>query len=97
VENIGNNTFRTVFPNKTELQRMVEWGVVQSKFNNAKLKIGEKVTARLSWPYQKFGSNSMNFQRSSVIFFTIWVVGSILGTTKYVDMVFSRKHEIGRM
>jgi hypothetical protein len=42
VEDIGNNTFRTVFPNKTELQRMVEWGVVHSKFNNAKIKIGEK-------------------------------------------------------
>jgi hypothetical protein len=43
VEEIGNNIFRTVFPNKTELQRMVEWGVVQTKFQNAKLKIGERM------------------------------------------------------
>jgi hypothetical protein len=43
VEEVGNNIFRTVFPNKTELQRMVEWGVVQTKFQNAKLKIGERM------------------------------------------------------
>jgi hypothetical protein len=35
VEDIVNNMFRTMFPNKAELQRMVEWGVVQSKFQNA--------------------------------------------------------------
>jgi hypothetical protein len=43
VEAIGNNMFKTLFPNKAELQRMVEWGVAQSKFQNAKLKIEEKM------------------------------------------------------
>jgi hypothetical protein len=28
------------FPNKNELQRMEEWGVVQSKFSDAKLQMG---------------------------------------------------------
>jgi hypothetical protein len=43
VEEIGTNIFRAIFPNKTELQCMVEWGVVQTKFLNAKLKIGERM------------------------------------------------------
>jgi hypothetical protein len=42
VVSIGGNSFRTMFPNKAELQRMVEWGVVQIKFDNAKLKIVKK-------------------------------------------------------
>jgi hypothetical protein len=32
VEEFWTNTFKTLFLNKAELQRMVEWGVVQSKF-----------------------------------------------------------------
>ena len=43
VESGGNsNTFKTLFPSKTKLKRMAEWGVVQTKFNNAKLKIEER-------------------------------------------------------
>jgi hypothetical protein len=32
VEENGNNTFKTMFPSQSELQRMVEWGVVHTKF-----------------------------------------------------------------
>jgi hypothetical protein len=47
VVSIGGNSFRTMFPNKAELQRMVEWGVVQIKFDNAKLKIVKKNDCQL--------------------------------------------------
>jgi hypothetical protein len=95
VEEIGNNIFRTIFPNKTELQHMVEWGVVQTKFQNAQLKIRErmidnkvvKVLPRIWVQFNRLPKELCNF-------FIIWAVGSILGVTKDVDMVFTRKHDI---
>jgi hypothetical protein len=39
VKATGNNSFKTVFPSKSELRRMVEWGVVHTKFQNVKLQI----------------------------------------------------------
>jgi hypothetical protein len=58
-----------VFPNKNELQRMVQWGVVQSKFNNVKIIIGEKmIENKVVKILQKFGSNLMDFQLNYVIF-----------------------------
>jgi hypothetical protein len=98
VKYIGNNTFRIVFPNKTELQRMVKWGVVHSKFNNAKIKIGEmsidnKVVKVLPKIWVQFNGRPNELSN----FFNIWAVGSMLGITKDVDMVFTRKHDICRM
>jgi hypothetical protein len=43
VEEAGHNLFRTFFPSKNELLHMVEWGVVQSKFNKAKFQIEERL------------------------------------------------------
>jgi hypothetical protein len=43
VEDTGNNTFKTVFPSKAELLRMVEWGVAHTKFEEAKIKIEERM------------------------------------------------------
>jgi hypothetical protein len=43
VKEIGMNSLKTVFPSRAELQRMVEWGVAHSKFQNAKLKIEERM------------------------------------------------------
>jgi hypothetical protein len=40
--NTGNNTFKTVFPSKSELLSMVEWGLVHTKFQNTKVKIEER-------------------------------------------------------
>jgi hypothetical protein len=31
VEEVRNNTFKTIFPSRNELQRMIEWGTVQTK------------------------------------------------------------------
>ncbi|TVU43222.1 hypothetical protein EJB05_09669, partial [Eragrostis curvula] len=41
-EDLGQNTFKTLFPSRAELQRMVEWGIVQTKIQNAKLQIDER-------------------------------------------------------
>jgi hypothetical protein len=43
VEEAGPNSFSTVFPLKYELMSMVEWGVVHSKFQNAKIQIEERM------------------------------------------------------
>jgi hypothetical protein len=43
VEEIRKNLFKTVFSLKAELQRMVEWGVVHSKFQNTKIRIEERM------------------------------------------------------
>jgi hypothetical protein len=43
MEATGNNTFRTIFSSKVELQCMVEWGVIHTKFLNAKLQIEEQI------------------------------------------------------
>jgi hypothetical protein len=40
---VSNNLFEIVFPSRAELLRMVEWGIVHSKFYSAKLKIEERM------------------------------------------------------
>jgi hypothetical protein len=98
VEAIGNNMFKTLFPNKAELQRMVEWGVVQSKFQNAKLKIEEKMIYNKAVKVlPKVWVQFNGLPKELCDFLIIWAVGSILGITKNVDMVFTRKHEICRL
>jgi hypothetical protein len=98
VEAIGNNMFKTLFPNKAELQRMVEWGVAQSKFQNAKLKIEEKMIYNKAVKVlPKVWVQFNGLPKVLCDFLIIWVVGSILGITKDVDMVFTRKHEICRL
>jgi hypothetical protein len=41
VKEIGSNSFKMVFPSRAELLRMVEWAVVQLKFQKAKIKVEE--------------------------------------------------------
>jgi hypothetical protein len=95
VEAIGNNMFKTLFPNKAELQRMVEWGAVQSKFQNANLKIKEKMIYNKAVKVMpKVWVQFNGLTKELCYFLIIWAVGSILGITKDVDMVFTRKHEI---
>jgi hypothetical protein len=95
VVSIGDNTFRTMFPNKAELQRMVKWGVVQTKFDNAKLKIVEKmIDNKVIKVLPKIWVQIIGHPKELCDFFIIWAVSSILGITKDVDMVFTRKHDV---
>jgi hypothetical protein len=80
-----------MFPNKNELRCMVEWGVVQSKFNNAKLRIGErvidnKVVKILPKIWVQFNGHPTEL----CDFFIIWALGSIFGITKDVDIVYKK-------
>jgi hypothetical protein len=98
VEEVGNNSFRTVFPSRAELLRMVEWGVLHSKFQNAKLKIEERMVdseVRYVLPklWVQFTALSPHLQDFSII----WAIGAILGVTKDVDMVFTRRLDICRL
>jgi len=74
---------------------MAEWGVVQTKFANAKLKIeerpmGDKVKFALPKIWVQFTGLPTDLQD----FLIIWAIGSILGVTKAVDMRFNRQHEV---
>jgi hypothetical protein len=46
VKEIGPNTFKTSFPSRGELQRMVEWGAVQSKDRKVVMIIEESAGGR---------------------------------------------------
>jgi hypothetical protein len=37
IEELGKNRFKTIFPSKGEMNRMIEWGIVQTKDCKAKL------------------------------------------------------------
>jgi len=43
VEETGANTFRIVFPSRAEMQHMVEWGVLHTKFTGVTLRFEESV------------------------------------------------------
>jgi hypothetical protein len=98
VEEIGINSLKTVFPSKAELQRIVEWGVVHTKFQNAKIKIEERMVDNevkfvLPGVWIQFTGLSTHLRD----FLIIWAVGAIMGVTKDVDMEITRNHEICRM
>ena len=99
VESGGNsNTFKTLFPSKTELKRMAEWGVVQTKFNNAKLKIEERPLGdKAKFALPKIWVQFTGLPNDLHDFLTIWAIGSILGVTKAVDMRFTRQHAVCRL
>jgi hypothetical protein len=42
VEDVRNNTFKTIFPSRNELQWMIKWGTVQTKDQKAVMVIEER-------------------------------------------------------
>jgi hypothetical protein len=77
---------------------MVEWGVVHTKFQNAKIKIEEwmvdnEVKFVLSRVWIQF-TGLLEHIRDYLI---IWAVGSILGVTKDADIAFTRCHGTSRV
>jgi hypothetical protein len=98
VEEIEHNKFKTVFPSKGEMQRMIEWGLVHTKDRKAMMIIEELGG----------GSNVKQVMRKVYVqmtrlpselrdFLTIWAVGTILGITKDVDMNFTHQFSRPRM
>ncbi|TVT98286.1 hypothetical protein EJB05_56418, partial [Eragrostis curvula] len=97
VQDIGKNSFKATFPSKAELQRMVEWGVVHTKYN-ADMQVIERVArgeAKSNLPrvWVQFTGLPKELQEFEVI----WAVGSILGITKWADMRFVRQYDICRI
>jgi hypothetical protein len=98
VEEIEHNKFRTVFPSKGEMQRMIEWGLVHTKDRKAMLIIEElgggsnvKQVMRKVWVQMTRLPSELRD------FLTIWAVGTILGITKDVDMNVTRQFSRARM
>ena len=98
VEEIGVDTFRTMFPTRAELQRMVEWGVLHTKFPGITLRFEEGADGgEVKYTMPKVWVQFTGLPKELREFVIIWVVGSILGVSKAVDMKFTRKHDICRL
>jgi hypothetical protein len=98
VEEIDQNKFKIVFPSKGEVKRMIEWGMVHTKDKKAAMIIEElegggdvKQVMRKVWVQMSMLPSELRD------FLTIWAMGTILGVTKDVDMVFTRQYNRARM
>jgi hypothetical protein len=94
VESVGTNVFKTQFPSRADLEHMIEWGVVQTKFN-VSMSIEEKVLpVEVKSTLGKVWVQFTGIPNEMMDFLLIWAVGSILGVTKAVDIKFTNKYEI---
>jgi hypothetical protein len=98
VEEVGSNTFKTNFPSKSEMHRMINWGTIQSKDRQAKLVIEE----RSGGSHFKHAMSKVWVQMTGLPgelrdFNMIWAIGTILGVTKDVDMKFTPEHDRARL
>jgi hypothetical protein len=95
---VSHNLFRTIFLTKNEMLCMVEWGVVEFKFNMSKFQIEERlVDTEVKYILPKVWIQFSGLPLHLRNYLTIWAVGSILGVTKEVDMVFTRHFDISRL
>jgi hypothetical protein len=94
VEEVHNNTFKTTFPSRTELQRMIEWGTVRTKDRKAAMVIEEgDGSIKFKQAMRKIWMQMTGLPSELKDFPTIWVIGTILGVTKDVDMGFTRSFD----
>jgi hypothetical protein len=98
IEELGKNKFKTIFPSKGEMNRMTEWGIVQTKDRKAKLLISKANGCNISkQSMRKVWVQVTKLPGELRDFLTIWAIGSILGVTKNVDMVFTRRFNRARL
>jgi RNA-binding protein YlmH len=98
VEEIEKNLFKTVFPMKGEMNRMIEWGIVQTKDQKAKLFIEEcGGGSNIKQVMSKVWVQMTRLPSELRDFLTIWAIDTILGVTKDVDMNFTRKYNRARL
>jgi hypothetical protein len=91
VEELTPNTFKTVFPSRSELQRMIEWGAVQSKDHKAVMIIEESAGGSFfKQALKRVWVQMTGLPEELRDYPTIWAIGTILGVTKDVDMKFTR-------
>jgi hypothetical protein len=87
VQEVDINTFKANFQSKAELNRIVEWGMVQTKDRLVKMIIEEgnggshyKQALRRVWVQMTGLPGELRE------YLTIWAIGTILGVTEDVDM-----------
>jgi hypothetical protein len=96
VHEVDKNTFKAIFQSKAELNRMVEWGVVQTKDRMAKMIIEEgSGGSHYRQALRRVWVQMMGLPDELWEYLTIWAIGTILGVTKDVDMKFTRDFERG--
>jgi hypothetical protein len=96
VQEVDKNTFKAIFQSKAELNRMVEWGVVQTKDRMAKMIIEEgSGGSHYRQALRRVWVQMMGLPDELWEYLTIWAIGTILGVTKDVDMKFTRDFERG--
>jgi hypothetical protein len=97
VQTVYSNTFGTNFQSNTDLQRMVEWGILQTKDKQSKLSIEEcSGGSHFKQALRKVWVQMMGLLGELREFLTIWAIGTILGVTKDVDMKFMQEYERAR-
>lgn len=77
---------------------MVEWGKVHTKVGDAEMQIVERgVGNEVKYVIPKVWVQCKGIPSELREYLIIWAVGSILGITKAVDMVFTRRYDIARL
>jgi hypothetical protein len=89
--------FSTCFPSRGELHRMIEWGTIHTKFGAQMLVkeegLGEEIKYEMPKAWVHFTGLPKELREYSVI----WAVGSMLGISKEVDMLFTWKFDRARL
>ena len=98
MEETSTKTFRTVFPSRAELQLMVEWGVLHTKFPGTTLRFEESGGGdEIKYAMAKVWVQFTWLPKELCEFVMIWVVSSILGVSNVVDMKFTKEYDICRL
>jgi hypothetical protein len=100
IKDHGTNEFLTVFPNTMELARMEEFGEVKVK-NCPRLFIKckcwgshEDVKYQLPVVWVQVGGILKQLRKNYLI---LWAIGTLIGATQMVDMVFTRSGDLARI
>jgi hypothetical protein len=94
VEEITPNMFKIAFPSRNEPQRIIEWGVVQSKDRKAVMLIEEGAGGSFfKQALQRVWVQMTGLPEELRDYPSIWAIGTIIGVTKEVDMKFTRSME----
>jgi hypothetical protein len=97
-EEIERNVFKTIFSSKGEMQWMIERGELQTKDCKAKLAIEELGGgSNIKQVMKKVWVQMAKLPSELRDFLTIWAIGTILGVTKDVDMIFTRLYNRPRL
>ena len=98
VEEKDPNSFITTFPSSEELQQMVLWGPVVAKNVDAIMEIQESGDKNIyKYEIPKVWVQFRDLPKDLLEFLIIWAVGSILGSTRMLDMQFSNAHNMARL